>query len=430
MKNSYTKRQNLLKMLFLFVVFLTIGYAFLEANLNINGDVTVEAPEFNTYVQSTSVTSGSTTGTPTIVGNDKKEVDFTTALTSDVNSFFEETTTIINKGSKKSYLRSIDVKVYDSSNNEITLSAPYEYTLTHVDGTAVVIGEELASDTTTTYKFKFNYISGTDMTTVTDYPTYTFKITYNFTKDLIILPEGKTKDTLTTGDEICIKGECFNFLHYEGTNDEDIVMLAKYNLKVGYIYSSSGKISEYTNSDSGYGLQSSEVRGWVNGASTYNGTVAFSATNYWDDNGTPKSDYPGSYNPGSYPTIYDSVNYKTEPDFSTTCDSTHCFKTPGYSVAYYVDAYKTLLTNNGTIIKNARLLTYDEATDSSIGCSQDSWSCPTTGFITNTTFWLGSARDNDRVWSVFSDGNFRSYYFYRDNYFGVRPVVVISKSNI
>ena len=180
--NSKTKTHNLYKILFLFVVFLGIGYAFLEANLNINGDVTVEAPELNIYVQSTNVTSGSTAGTPTIIGTDKKEVDFTTALTSDGNSFFEETTTVINKGSKKAYLSGVDVKVYDGT-TEITLAAPYEYSITHGDGTPVEPGEELAIAGTQTYKLKFNYISGTDMTTVTDYPSYTFKITYNFTKE-------------------------------------------------------------------------------------------------------------------------------------------------------------------------------------------------------------------------------------------------------
>jgi len=426
-KNLKTKTHNLYKIIFIFVVFLGIGYAFLEANLNINGDVTVEAPEFNTYIQSVSVTSGSTSGTPVIVGNDKKEVDFSTALTDNGSSFFEETTTLTNKGSAKAYIRNIDVKVYDSSDNEVTLSAPYEYSLTHGDGTPVAAGEELAVAGTQTYKLKFNYISGTDMNTVTDYPTYTFKIIYNFTKDIIILPAGKTKDTLTTGDEICIKGECFNFLHYEGTNDEDIVMLAKWNLKVGYIYNGRyEKTGEYTSTDPGYGLQSSEVLGYVSGSGRFNGIVHFSATNYWYDGSGLKTEY-GS----SYPTdVYDSTNYKIEPDFSTTCDnSTNCWKTPGYSIAYYVEEYKTLLTGYGATIKDARLLTYSEVTDSSIGCDSTNYSCPTNGFISNTSFWLGSAGWHDAVWTVGANGRFDSYT-YSDYYFGVRPVIVLSKSNI
>ena len=196
--NNYTKTHNLYKIIFLFVVFLGIGYAFLEANLNINGDTTVEAPEFNTYVQSVNVTTGSTSGTPTIIGNDKKEVDFTTALTSDVNSFFEETTTLTNHGSENSYLQSINVKVYDSSNNEVTLSAPYEYTLTKGDGTTIVSGKKFEVSGTETYKLKFNYISGTDMNTVTDYPTYTFKITYNYTGTSVVCENNENITTLST----------------------------------------------------------------------------------------------------------------------------------------------------------------------------------------------------------------------------------------
>ena len=417
MKNNIkTKTHNLYKIVFLFVVFLGIGYAFLEANLNINGDVTVEAPELNVYVQSTSVTSGSTTGTPTIMGNDKKEVDFTTALTNDGNSFFEETTTLVNKGSKKAYIRNIDVKVYDSNNNEITLSAPYEYTLTHGDGTAVDSADEIAINGTQTYKIKFNYISGTDMTTVTDYPSYTFKIIYNFKKDIIDLPTGKTKDNLEVGDEICIKGECFNFLHYDGTNNEDIVMLSKYNLKVGNIYNNSSgtKTGEYTSSDTGYGLQSSEARGWVDGASTRYGTVAFSATNYWYDGSSLKPEYGTSY-PAD---VYDVTNYKGAPSESN------------YSVAYYVDGYKTKLTEYGVTIKDTRLLTYAEATDSSIGCTSSTSSCPTTGFITNTSFWLGSAFDNYDVWRVYSFGSFGGYHYIGGKLLGVRPVVVIYKDSI
>ena len=416
MKNSKIKTHNLYKIIFLFVVFLGIGYAFLEANLNINGDTTVEAPEFNTYVQSVSVTSGSTSGTPVIVGNDKKEVDFSTALTDNGSSFFEETTTLTNKGSAKAYIRNIDVKVYDSSNNEVTLSAPYEYSLTHGDGTAVDSAEEIAAGSTQTYKLKFNYISGTDMSTVTDYPSYTFKITYNFKKDIIDLPSGKTKDNLTTGDEICIKGECFNFLHYDGTNNEDIVMLTKYNLKVGNICkndSSYTKIGEYTSSDPGYGLQSSEARGYVLGASTDNGIVAFSTTSYWYAGGL-KPEYGTSY-PAD---VYDATNYKGVPG------------TNNYSVAYYVDGYKTKLENDyGVTIKDTRLLTYVEATDSSIGCDDLNSSCPTTGFITNTTFWLGTAIDNYNLWCVYSVGGFGRNGVDIGRGFGVRPVIVISKSS-
>ena len=426
-KNIKTKTHNLYKIIFILVVFLGIGYAFLEANLNINGDVTVEAPEFNTYIQGVNVTTGSTSGTPTIIGNDKKEVDFTTVLTSDSNSFFEETTTVINKGSKKASLQSIDVKIYDSNDNEVTLSAPYEYTLTKGDGTPIQIGSQLAVNSTETFKFKFNYISGTDMTTVTTYPSYTFKITYNYVINPIILPSGKTKDNLEVGDEICISNQCFNFLHYDGTNNEDIVMLSKYNLKVGYRFDGDGfdeSADPYHGNEPGYGLQSSEARGYVDGASTWNGTEGFSEYDYWY---IPNTNTLDPVYGNSFPAdIYDATNYSGYPEDSN------------YSVAYYVEAYKNVLSGYGATINDARLLTYSEATDSSIGCNFSNNSCPTNGFITNTSFWLGSTNGGNNVMYIDSDGNFSEDYcrrYHPDDYiravrFGVRPVIVISKSNI
>ena len=230
------------------------------------------------------------------------------------------------------------------------------------------------------------------------------------------LPEGKTKDNLQVGDEICSRDQCFNFIKYDG-QDNDIVMLAKYNLKVGNIYNNSGtKTGEYTSSDTGYGLQSSETRGWVSG-NTRNGTVAFSATNYWYDGSSLKPEYGTSY-PAD---VYDE-QYKGAPGESN------------YSVAYYVDGYKTKLTEYGVTIKDTRLLTYAEAIDSSIGCDSSNYRCPTNGFITNTTFWLGSAFSNNYVWFVSSGGAFGDnsigYVNSVDFTFGVRPVIVVSKSNI
>ena len=100
-KNIKTKTHNLYKIIFILVVFLGIGYAFLEANLNINGDVTVEAPELNSYIQGVNVTSGSTSGTPTIIGNDKKEVDPGVLKQFNIISNLcnrEDVTTIVNAG--------------------------------------------------------------------------------------------------------------------------------------------------------------------------------------------------------------------------------------------------------------------------------------------------------------------------------------------
>ena len=443
------KKKNKYLLLLILLLGITLGYAAISTTLKITGTANVNKNTWSVYwdEESIEVTPGSVNGTAG-VSDDGTVEDAQLTWTADLNlpgDFYEFTIDAVNAGSIDAMITNITPTI------PADLASYINYSVTYADGIdpgqyhLLAKGTKSGNTITPTrekYKIRVEYLSTAtaddldDIDENGDSYTFGYSVTYAQATDAAInrpvwiLPQGRTKDNLQVGDEICAKGECFNFIKYDGN---DVVMLAKYNLKVGYIYSSSlTKTGEYTSSNPGYGLQSSEARGWVSGETGY-GTVAFSATNYWNDNGSPSSSYPGSYYPGpNYPTIYDSINYKTEPDFSTTCDSTHCFETPGYSVAYYVDAYKTLLTNNGLTIKNARILTYAEATDVSIGCDASNFSCPTTGnsaFITNTTFWLGSAYSKNYVWSVSSGGSFdRSSY--NNDLIGVRPVIVIEKSNL
>jgi len=219
---------------------------------------------------------------------------------------------------------------------------------------------------------------------------------------LYTLPEGRTVENLQVGDEICVEGdtqECFNFIGYDGNN---IKLLSKYNLNVG------------NNIQPGVeGVQNSLAIGYNSDSSTavnyyYPATVAFSGTNYWYSSGL-KPEYGTSYPADVYDTDYNEASGNN------------------YSVAYYVENYKNTLESYGLTVNDARLLTYSEAKDSSIGCSS---TCPTTGFITNTSFWLGSARGSSYVWIVGSGGEFNYVGFDGDSGFGVRPVIAVSKSEV
>jgi predicted ribosomally synthesized peptide with SipW-like signal peptide len=213
-----------------------------------------------------------------------------------------------------------------------------------------------------------------------------------------IMNSQRTKDTLQVGDEICINGdttECFNFYGYDGNN---IKMLAEWNLNVG-----SNAKGTATN------LQDSDVKGYVSSGTKY-GNVTFSGTNYWYDGSALKSKYGSSYPADVYDTDYIDASGNN------------------YSVAYYVENYKNVLETYGLNVQSARLLTYSEAT-TNVGCSGSS--CPTNGFITNTSFWLGSAGSDFGVWFVLPYGYFSGdSYFGNVSDFGVRPVIVISKSDI
>ena len=212
----------------------------------------------------------------------------------------------------------------------------------------------------------------------------------------VIYPEGKTKATVAIGDIVTIGNEEFYVVKHDGN---DLILLAHYNLKVGNINNSSdSKIGEYTSSDPGYGLQSSEVRGYISGENR-NGLVIFSSESYWSGKVGDGLEYPGS-------NCVDSINWS---NCAYVYDSNS-------SIYQYVNAYKRYLEKQGAAIKSARLLTRNEALDFKYE-KQAAWK--------ETSYWVGSAYSNSIVWCVDSDGYMRHYSNDYSIKFGVRPVIVI-----
>ena len=224
-------------------------------------------------------------------------------------------------------------------------------------------------------------------------------------------PQGKLCQNFYVGAEISIGDEIFYTISYNSTN-KTIALIAKYNLLVGYkCNDSSSYCTEISTTTSGYGRQSSTALGCING-NTFPaiGVIGFKSSDYWNGNIGAGKKYPGSYtgNP-NYPNVFDTGSKLYEP----------------------VQKYKSYLESiigKGKIIE-ARLLTYEEAT--ALGCGTSSSNlCP--DFISNTTFWLGSAKSNDKVWEIKSKYLKYLYgdYMYNNTGGGVRPVIVISSSDI
>ena len=205
----------------------------------------------------------------------------------------------------------------------------------------------------------------------------------------IIYPEGKTKETVVVGDTVTIGKEQFNVVKHVGN---DLVLLAKYNLKVGIMtnYSTGEKTGEYTNNDSWYGYQSSFAKGYYYGSGTYAGIVHFSNSNYWSNKNI---NYPVE--------LYDLYGNES-------------------NIKAYLDRYVELL---GVNVKEARLLKYDEAIE--LGCDISTNKCNRAkSFVRNTSYWLNTAYSNDKIYFIKSDGTFNNA-LYNDENFGIRPVIVI-----
>ena len=196
------------------------------------------------------------------------------------------------------------------------------------------------------------------------------------------------------------------------------ILLAKYNLYVGQncTSTSSSSCTPISTSASGYGLQSADAKGFVPSSSSVIATVPFSGSStsngYWYDatssNGI-KAQYGTSYNASN---IYDRV-YSTAPNYSVAFYNNA--GNANYSIAYYVEEYVNRLGIEGT----GRLLTYTEAN-----------AMTQTQRTNGASYWLGSARNYYNVWLVFSGGTLDYYGFSVVNSGGVRPVIVVSTSDI
>ena len=178
-----------------------------------------------------------------------------------------------------------------------------------------------------------------------------------------------------------------------GTEGDNVKLLSMYNLMVGNKVTNTTTMVPIANPT---GLQSSDANGAKVGSDgkfpfPWVGTVAFATE---DKHGTNYSDYSGSL------------------------------------IETYVNDYEVAIEVMGVNVESARLITKDELVNT-FGCNEleNTCTCSAYPWIYSTSYWSGTADGTNFVWGVLSYG-----YFGNDNYaddygVGVRPVIIISKSN-
>ena len=221
--------------------------------------------------------------------------------------------------------------------------------------------------------------------------TTTNPITPDTPNGSITIESGTGKNV---GDEVSINlpsgKERFYILSYDETTKK-AVALAKYNLKVGRIYTSDSNYTEISNTEEGYGLQNSEMIGRPgNGGYPIKGTITFSSSKYWDNTYT-------AFGNSLYPYVYDSNS----------------------NLYQYVENYKTKL---GNAVSKVRLAAYEEIQPYA-NKSNYPW-------IFETSYWLGSSAGPSSyvVWIVNARGSFTGDNYYIAHSYGVRPVIEFTLS--
>lgn len=208
-------------------------------------------------------------------------------------------------------------------------------------------------------------------------------------------------DGTKVGDELKIGEEHFYVVSNDGT---EAVLLAKYNLEVGRIYTRESGSWVFVDIENPSGLQNDKALGFDSDGTEYYGVIPFSSTNYWWHNSGYKDEYGTSY--PAY--VYDD----------------------NASIKTYVDNYKDYLENLGIVVSTARLIKYEELIE--LGCDTPNWTCRTSNYnwMYSTSYWSGSAYGDTHIWYVRSDGYFDHTNYDFENVLGVRPVIVISSSEI
>ena len=363
---------------------LTIAYAALSAVLTISGNARVSAADWDIYLANPKVTNGSAT---TIVPSIKTSstVEFSTTL-SMPGDFYEFTIDVVNGGSIDAMIENV-VKTPELTTDQAKF---LKYEITYQNGESITNKQLLAKDTTMPIKVRIEYrkdLVASDLPTGQVVLDLALTLEYTqsdgtasaVTNNGVYKPVSAKGSLDAIGTIVTIGDQQFYTI---GTEGDNVKLLSMYNLYVGGVYNSGW--TAY--GDEATGKQDSTMLGYVSGQSIRNGTTAFSNTN---------STYAGSIVEG------------------------------------YVNNYKTILEKDyGVDVVEVRLISYDELTDSETFACVESDSCSSKyRWIYSTSYWSGSASDDGNVWIVSSNGRFGNNYYSIVSYYGVRPVIIISKSN-
>ena len=104
--------KNKKRLLFLLILVISIGFAYLSTNLNITGSSLIKGNTWDVHFENVQVTSGSVTATTPTISTDKKSVNYTVTLDMP-GDYFEFTVDAVNAGT-------IDAMVDTVSNTGLT----------------------------------------------------------------------------------------------------------------------------------------------------------------------------------------------------------------------------------------------------------------------------------------------------------------------
>lgn len=162
---------------------ITLGYAYLNTELLINGTTNVTSASWNIYWNNIQLGSNNVTTvtTPATISTGKTEVSFNVHF-SEPGDTYEFTVDAVNDGSIDAMISTFSKGVYASNGTTPkTLPDYLEYSVTYSDGIEIANKQLLESGKTETYKVRVHYkedITASQLPSTADNYMFKFSVTY------------------------------------------------------------------------------------------------------------------------------------------------------------------------------------------------------------------------------------------------------------
>ena len=367
--------------LLIVVAGLTVAFAALSTTLNINGTAYLDAAKwgirFENLSSPTKIGSANVTGTAKIEETKAAEITGMNVGLSIPGDKVVYTVDLVNKGTINAKIDNIEKTVLTQEQQRYLT-----FKVTDKSGNEVSEGDILSAGETKSLTITIEFIKDLtkeDLPKQTSTISLSYKLNFVQTDEKVTsVSQGGNEKTYAVGDEFCLEKECFNIIKDNGTT-VDALAKQNVNTKTNRQDANANTLAFAEKTNGSYG--------------------------YWTDSkGKLLSKYGTKYPVN----VFDSNSLLYEP----------------------VQNYKTYLKNTlGKTSVDARLITYDELI--SLGCSGNDNSCKSSpSWVYSTYYWTASANYNNRVWYVYSIGDFDGYSFAVFGVYGLRPVITISKSDI
>ena len=393
---------TMLSLVLVCVFTLTIAYSALSAVLTIQGNARVSAADWDIYLNNPRVTNGSaTTNVPEIKTSSTLEFSTTLNMPGD---FYEFVVDVVNSGDIDAMIENV-VKTPDLTEEQAKF---LKYEVSYQNGESITTKQLLAKDTTMPIKVRIEYrkdLSNTDLPTGQVVLDLALTLEYiqsdgtgsSVNNNGVYKPVSANGDINDIGTIVTIGTEQFYTI---GTEGDNVKLFAMYNLYVGGVYNKETRMwTAY--GEEATGIQDSNMTGYLQNQQIRKGVLSFANYIYWcDEQNNILDEYKNGNN--SYYYVVDENS----------------------NLYVYLENYENILSNYGIDIVETRLLKQEDLDNI------EDYSLEINKWLYSTSYWMGTSEGKSlrTVLSELDWAWFESNNIYDDSNYGVRPVIVISKS--